>query len=398
MIRRFIFATAIILCIADSAYAADYINNKAKEIASSSPALRAFLNTQKAQISELKADNILENPEVSFSHLWGQGGIGNKYTIGISQNFDWPGVYSARKKVISARQKVLSDYAMVKTAEIFLAAKEAMIDAVYAKRLIALRSVVYKQVDSLYNAYKKARLTGDITVLDLNRAVIERSMASRNLREAEVMLIEAGDKIRAINVGCNVESVMAGIEYYPVVKVRSEEEYAERLVNMNPLLLAAKSEVEISEFQQTLASASRYPGFSIGYEHEYEMGERFNGLSVSMTLPIYSRKNTVQTADYNKIAAEESLTELNASLVAEYNTLRHKVISAQSDIETYGKIFSGYENLDMLQRLFQSGQINLTEYITELTYFVDAQIEYESFIHTMHLDAANLNKFIDLVD
>lgn len=85
-------------------------------------------------------------------------------------------------------------------------------------------------------------------------------------------------------------------------------------------------------------------------------------------------------------------------LNAECETLRNKVLVAQSEVESYGGTFIGFDNLNMLQRLFRAGQINLMEYITELTYFIDAQVEYEAYIRDMHMDAANLNKFLDLCD
>lgn len=389
---------SVILICSCNIFASDYINIKAKEIASSSPAIAAYVNSGKAQIAELKAENVLDNPEVSFSHLWGQKNIGNKYTIGISQSFDWPGVYSARSKVVTARQKALSDYMLVKTADIFFEAKQAMIDVVYAKRLIALRSEVFRQVDSLYFAYKKARLTGDVTLLDLNKAAIERGNASRYLREAEMMLASAVNKLKGVNGSYDVNAVIGELQEYPQISIRSQEEYFRYIIDLNPQILAAKSEVEIAQLQESLTKAMRLPRFSVGYEHEYEMGERFNGLSVSMTLPIYSSKNSSQASYYTRLAADHDLVNSESILKAECETLRNKVLIAQSEVEHYGAMFIGFENFNMLQRLFRAGQINLMEYITELTYFIDAQVEYELYLRDMHLDAANLNKFFDLCD
>lgn len=394
-IRLMIFP-GLLIC-AGNIVASDFINNKAKEIAYSSPAIASFVNSGAAQVAELKAENVLNNPEVSFSHLWGQNGIGNKYTVGVSQSFDWPGVYAARRKVITARQKALSDYILAKTADIFLEAKQAMIDVVYAKRLIVLRSEVFRQVDSLYFAYKKARLTGDVTLLDLNKVAIERGNASRYLREAESMLTTAVNKLNAVNSSCDINFI-SDLQEYPQITVRSQEEYIRYIIDMNPQILAAKSEIEVAQLQQSLAKVSRLPSFSVGYEHEYEMGERFNGLSVSMTLPIYSSKSSIQASNYLRLAAENDLSNSQAMLNAECETLRNKVLVAQSEVESYGGTFIGFDNLNMLQRLFRAGQINLMEYITELTYFIDAQVEYESYIRDMHMDAANLNKFIDLRD
>ena len=65
------------------------------EVIAGNPALGAERARMAAELGAEAAENIPSDPEVSFEYLWGIGKLadGNKWNAGISQSFDWPGVY-----------------------------------------------------------------------------------------------------------------------------------------------------------------------------------------------------------------------------------------------------------------------------------------------------------------
>ena len=72
---------------------------KVSEILSNNPTLASRRANAEAESLNLRADNNLSDPELEFEHQWGTPSVGgNKWSVSVSQSFDWPGVYHNRAK------------------------------------------------------------------------------------------------------------------------------------------------------------------------------------------------------------------------------------------------------------------------------------------------------------
>ena len=60
-----------------------------------------------AQASEIKTNNNLSNPVVEGGYLFGKGPAENKWEVGVSQEFEWPGLYSSRGAANKARVEAM---------------------------------------------------------------------------------------------------------------------------------------------------------------------------------------------------------------------------------------------------------------------------------------------------
>lgn len=53
-------------------------------------------------------EKILEAPEVEFSRVWNtESGGENKWSLSVSQSFDWPGVYAARREATRSSRSAM---------------------------------------------------------------------------------------------------------------------------------------------------------------------------------------------------------------------------------------------------------------------------------------------------
>ena len=107
MIRLIIFVFTIFFTFTSIAQTKGNFSDLVSEIESNNLSIlvsEKSLNSDKAEISTA---NNLSDPEIEFSHQWGQKGIGNKWGVGISQSFEWPGVYQSRKNSISNEKLAL---------------------------------------------------------------------------------------------------------------------------------------------------------------------------------------------------------------------------------------------------------------------------------------------------
>ncbi|MDE6527770.1 MAG: TolC family protein, partial [Muribaculaceae bacterium] len=71
-------------------------------IIDNSPGLKATRLRMEQEIETLKGENMLPDPEIEFERLWRSGEGDNRWSAGISQEIEWPGTYSARRKAITA--------------------------------------------------------------------------------------------------------------------------------------------------------------------------------------------------------------------------------------------------------------------------------------------------------
>ena len=107
-------------------------------ILENNPRLKALAENQKAESTQLSVAGRFNNqPEVEFEHMWGKGGV-TKWNAGVTQSFDWPGVYGRRREEAQAR---MGAFRYLYAAEARSIATEAMLlfdNAVYVQKQIAL--------------------------------------------------------------------------------------------------------------------------------------------------------------------------------------------------------------------------------------------------------------------
>ncbi len=390
---KHILITVVTLTACLSVCAQEDINALTRQIALHNKALEAQTSQDMSQVASMRADNTLPDPEVEFSHLWGQNGIGNKMNFGISQGFDWPGLYKARGHAADMEERALDFLWKSKYLETMLEIKSTIIDIIYAKRKIALRTDVYHNMDSLYFAYKRGMERGEVSVIDLNKLAIERIAASRSVADAGNEYSAACARLQALNGGEPCESIIAGLHDFPMESIRSLDDYVNEAMQYNPLLQYADSKTLSIEAQNRVLSQSRLPGFSLGYSFDNEMGEKFHGFSVGMSLPVYSRKYQkkalLMASNENSATAED----ITSGIIGDITSTRQRALNYIAEIEKYGTIFSSGDNIRLLNKAFAGGQISLMEYITDIKYFLDAQGDYEEMLYLYNLDTTKLNRY-----
>ena len=177
--KRIIILSAIII-LGISVNANDF-DNALFEIVSNNPTLVASIAENEAEINELKSENNLPDPEIGYEHKWGKEGA--KWGVDISQSFEWPGVYSARKKAINSTSEAIeylnkSNY-LNKLVEI----KLLLIDIINLRKQISLVSQLESQIDSLTLKYQQGAKQGEVTILDINKMKIEKIALTRQNKD-----------------------------------------------------------------------------------------------------------------------------------------------------------------------------------------------------------------------
>lgn len=386
-----IYCALLSLFVAITTVAQDDFNRYAQTIVCNNLGLYSFYHQIIAENAEADTQNNLADPEIEFSHLWGQDGVGNKWDIGVKQSFDWPGSYKSRKRereLIKGAKGLMFDESYRTT---LLDVKLCMLDLISANRSIELLGNVLTTLDSLNVIYNRAAQRGDVSILDVNKLAVEKIAVKRQLGDAKIQKEKALSTLSSLNGGKPLQEF--DFLHYPALALLPLDKYLESAQINNPKLSynnMMKSAAEQSEKTSKLMSL---PGFSVGYMHEYEMGERFNGFSIGVTLPFFSnrRKTTVARAmaltyDGN---SKEIATQAECAITEGYNS----ALLLRKEIDDYEPILESGRNLVLLEKALNGGQISLVQYLQELNFFLSAKADYYQVLEQYYKQLVTLSQY-----
>lgn len=375
-------------------YSPDF-NNAVNAIMENNPDLSLTRERDMAEVWNLKSENKLSDPEISFSHDWGMKQIGNKWALGISQGFDWPGLYKSRADEADKLGSALSIKRKEDMAETRLQVRLALLNYIGALKQLNVDKELLEHFNTLIERYSRPDARGEMNIIDLNKLRVEQSSASRKVSEDKALLNDAVAALELLNGGRHCHELIAGLTEYPLHRKLAEADYKAMAEHNNPEVgyLSAMSEVAARKVKNS--SLERMPGFSLGYVHSYEMGDRFNGISVGLTLPVYSNKSKRAAAIIDQQAYE---TEAESTVRKSLAQISHDFRSLgiiEDELSTLKPIMDDENVMRLLDKAREGGEMSLLTYIQEVTYFVAAKQDYVALEKEYHVMLAKLNKYMD---
>lgn len=371
----------------------DY-NNIISALVADCPEVRQLVASNKAELEAKAAANVLDNPTVEAEHLWGRDDAGNKMGAGISQEFAWPGVYRARAKAIGASTRASELIEQSAVADKILEVEQLVIDIVYQKKTIEVEQKILDHMCALEKGNLEGYELGELTKLDVKKIEIGRISAASSLREAQRTLDDLYARLETVTGRRDCRSMINGITEIPEGNILSEEEYEKLIDSYDPRLawLRAQSEAYILDGKAEVMAA-RSPGFSLGYAFEREGGETFNGLSASITLPVYSRRHVANSAKANALSAQIEADATHLSAIAGMRSLRTSVTSMKTELNDYSDVFGDDNYANLLTIARQGGQLDNLRYLEELNFFLDAARTRLQLEHEYMRSLAALNRY-----
>jgi outer membrane protein, heavy metal efflux system len=97
--------------------------------------------------------------------------------------------------------------------------------------------------------------------------------------------------------------------------------------------------------------------------------EQFRGFAVGLSIPLWENKNTLKMARAQTYAIESEQYNQQTLWHNEMKTAFEQVTSLLSATNEYNTLLTGIDNSDLLAQAWQQGEINLTHYLLELSFF-----------------------------
>ncbi len=352
------------------------------------------INSKKAanslQLSEMRLENNLEDPEIEFGRVWGTNTPENKWDLSISQTFDFPSLYSSRRKALDAKRQSLEMDLNVLVVEKLQEAKLLLIELAYCNKLLSIQTSIMENLDSIQTMLAKGYQAGESTILDVNKAKIEyvnvcKTVAQTQSRESE-LLIE-------LNALCGGHFTISDYDFgYPVQKLEDINYYYDCAKN-NVVIAAYDAKIRSEIIGNKISKLESLPKITIGYQHEREGSDSFDGFKVGMTLPVFSLKGKARRAEDAILSLNYELDAARLSQIASIDSEYANITAIKWLLDRMSPVFNQTNHPELLHKAFLGGELSALDYLTELNYFRQAEAEYLLSEMDYFIALAKLNRY-----
>ena len=384
---------SVIMVLGFNLIAQNTIDNVLAEVEKNNTTLSYIRKNSDAEKIGNKKGLAPQNPEVEFNYLWGNpSDMGNRTDFSVMQSFDFPTAYSYKNQISNLKNEQAELEYQKQRKEILLQTRLVCIELTYLNALKAELDDRLKNATQVGNAYKSKFNMGDASILEYNKAQVTllniTKEAETNEIERNVLLSELERLNGGVAIGFN-DSIFV----QPNISPDFEQWYAQ-CEQGNPVLQWIKQEIGVSQKQQQLSTAQSLPKFNAGYMSENVVGQKFQGISVGVSIPLWENKNTVKYAKAKTIAIQSMEIDAKLQFYNQMKALHSKAFSLQSSVTDYSKNLLAYTNADLLQKALDMGEISLSEYIFELSFYYESMNKLLEMEQNLNKAFAELNRYL----
>lgn len=364
----------LIVCLAVAmsvpGFAQENAGTVLSQIEKNNTALQALRKRTEADQYGYKEERALEAPEVGFDYLWSSpADVGTRKDISVTQSIDVAALAGARGKLADSRTELSDIQYNIERQKILLEAKQLYIRIVYCNAVNAELSSRIARSEQIEAAYRDMQARGETDMIEVNKAHLaylsQKNALSRNMVERESLLSE----LQGLNGGEPVEVNASVISTDEVLPADFGAWYAEASQQI-PELAYMKKNVDVNAAEARTAKMANYPSLTAGYMAELVKGSNFRGLTLGLSIPIWSVRSKVRQANASceaaKLEERDAVTKTYNSFKALYDRAKGlQEISA----ELSSSLTVSTEAMALTEHKLKAGDISLIDNIMELSLY-----------------------------
>lgn len=377
MKKAIIYSVLSLACLGAAAQSFDPI---VAEVLANNPSLLAEKAAQRAEALVRVAENRLAPTEIGFGYKWQsvRGGE-TKMDIEVSQAFDWPGAYGARRKAAVRAEAARAASLAATERSLRIDASMLLCKIVDANLRSDMLRTIVNNLDSLHGSMHAMLAQRQITELDHRKVALEEVCMKQQLADAENSRVALLAELAALNGG-TLPAGAADLCEYPAAELLAPERYLDVFV---PEIAAPDMEAETITLDARAERMSLYPGFSLGYGFEREGPAYFHGFTLGITLPSYSAKPRAEAAQWQaralRLRARQAESDRRASISSDHA----EAMRLQKLLDDYTYAF-GKDYPELLKRSLLGGQLSYIDYFSELNFYLSARLDYLTQLLSYH--------------
>ncbi len=396
--QHIILTCLAFLCIFHTAWAqmskATSIEEVLQSVLQNNKEWQATTSQSEAQKWQARAENNLPNPEVTYSHLWGnKEGMGFTGEFIASQSFDFPTLYAQRNRLNRERTTMYDAEAEALRQQILSQAQTVCLDLIYLNQLHKLLAQRLANAEALSGYYAEQLEQGNTNIIEVNKVNLELLNARNASRLNEADLLAKQQELVALNGGVPIafcDTLYRSSYDYPT----DFETYRLEAMAAWPELQALRSAEATAIRNITISKQQWLPGLTLGYRmNPSSGGDRYNGVMVGISIPLFANRHKVKQAKAERIAAESRLQSQSDATLANLRQLWTRAGELRKSIDEYAAILRLQDNISLLNKSLRAGQISMIEYFVNVATFYDSMENYLQLQNDYQKTLAQLYRF-----
>ena len=356
------------------------------------PELQALRKRTESEKYGFKAERMVEAPEVGFDYLWGSpADIGTRKDISVTQSIDIATISGTKGKIAKSESELSDMQFNVRRQEILLQAKLLYINIIYCNAVGAELERRLERSEKVESVYRDMQVRGETDMIEVNKAhlayLAQRNALARNKMEAEGFRLE----LQRLNGGEPLEINDLSYVRRDMLPADFDTWYKE-VADRSPEIRAARQNVKVNEAVARGIKMSSCPTITAGYMAELVKGSNFRGLTLGLSIPLWSARSKTRQAN---LSCEASRLEVKDVEASEYSALRslYEKASGLKDLsdELVLSLAVSDEAMSMTEKKFNEGEISLMDSIMELSLYYSVVDESLAASKDYDLALAELN-------
>lgn len=359
-----IFLTVALFCGLAGLHAqTGSIERVLKSIEQNNRELQAGEQNTRAEKLDVRNENNLEDPSVSYSRKFGeQDGVSPEIEFEVTQGIDFPTLYAQRRQYGKLQGRALDLQQAVLRRDILLRAKELCLDLIRLNQLKALYGQRLKNAEELNALFDERFEKGDVNILEVNKVKMELMNLRATVAENDAAYRTALQNLLAMNGNMPLEFDET---VYPLVpELRSLEQVRDEVMGADYALKQAQAG---SEAARKLVKVNRHgwlPKLEVGYGREGGSDAMLNGFVVGVSVPIFSNRGKVKAARARQAGAELAQEQVAQQVEADIQSLFNEATRLRASMQAYDTGLMD-KTLSTLKQAVEAGQLSVLDYYNE---------------------------------
>ncbi len=351
--------------------AKDNISKVLADVEQNNTTLKALRETANTEKLGNKTGIFLSDPEIGFNCLWGNPStIGNRRDINITQTFDIATISGMKNQTADRKNDMVEWQYLADRMNIMLEAKQYLMDLIYYNGLLKELAMRKYNAEVISSSQKKRLDKGEGNIMEYNNVRMSLTKVEAEMLRIETERNTVLAQLTRLNGGIAV-SVSNNV-FEDINMPANFNEWFAVAESKNPVLAYVKSDIELNKKQLALSKTMNLPSFSLGYMSEKTLGQRYQGVSVGISIPLWSNKNKVKYAKAALTAAEARRTDATNQLYGKLQILYQRVCGLQETAKTYRRSLTDANNSQLLKKALDAGEISVLDYMLQTELYYDS--------------------------
>jgi outer membrane protein, heavy metal efflux system len=315
------------------------------------------------------------NPKVDYDYLIGTpSNAGNQIDFAITQSFDFPTVY-ARKKSLSNEQIKQAEFQLkANRQDILLEAKLICIELIYRNKLNSELTIRKQNTEKWLTAFQTSLEKGQGNIMDVNKAKLQLIEINAAFQENLSISNQLNQKLTELNGGISIQFSDTAFTTYTLIP--DFDNLEQEIEAKDPMRKYLEQKKVIGQSEVDLSKSLTLPKFDASYRYQTILGQRFNGLHLGLTIPLWENKNKVKTQQAELFLNEANLQDHINEHYYDIKQKYERMTNLKITLDKYQTLFSSLNNIELLDKSLSFGQISTIEYFMEMTYYYEALKNY----------------------